>query len=275
MGNIRFDFQGCSAVITGGASGIGQAAALEFAKAGADVAVLDRDTAEETLEKAAGLPGRVQGYRADVSKGAEVERAAAQILEAFQNKVDILFCNAGVGQAVETRGSCEMAPDEEWLRLYDINTVGVIRTTRAFLPAMKARKFGKIVMTASTAAYRPDPVKPVYCVTKLAVIQYALCLAKEMGPYGINVNVLNPSLVYTPIYSKGTALALKQLYPDQFQDCSTGEEVLQRMSESRSVFRRTQTPEDCACAAAFLCAEEAKEITGQILNVDSGNVMKV
>ena len=108
MGNIRFDFQGCSAVITGGASGIGQAAALELATAGADGAVLDRDTAEETLEKAAGLPGRVQGYRADVSKGAEVERAAAQILEAFQNKVDILFCNAGVGQAVMKSGFASM-----------------------------------------------------------------------------------------------------------------------------------------------------------------------
>ncbi len=275
MGNIQFQFQGYHVVVTGGASGIGQAAALEFAKAGAQVAVIDRDPAQETEEKGIGLPGEIKSYRADLSKGEQVDSAAKQILQAFDGKVDILFCNAGVGQALGTRGSCEKPPDQEWLRLYDINTVGVIRTTRAFLPAMKQQKFGKIVITASTAAYRPDPVKAVYCVTKLASIQYALCLAKELGPYNINVNVLNPSLVYTHIYSTGTALALRELYPDRFQGCTTGEEVLQRMTESSSVFQRLQRPEDCAYTVAFLCTEEAKEITGQIFNVDSGTVMNL
>ncbi len=275
MPNIQFQFQGYHVVITGGASGIGQATALVFAGAGAQVAVIDRDPATETEAKASNLSGTVKGYQADLAKAQDVAAAADAILKDFDGRVDILFCNAGVGQALDTRGSCEKPPDEEWIRLYDINTVGVIRTTRAFLPAMKARQFGKIVITASTAAYRPDPVKAVYCVTKLASIQYALCLAKELGEDNINVNVLNPSLVYTHIYSTGTALALRELYPDRFQGCNTGEEVLQRMTEGSSAFKRIQRPEDCANMVAFLCTEEAKEITGQIFNVDSGTVMKL
>lgn len=275
MRNIKFDFTGYNVVVTGGASGIGQSTALEFAKAGANVAVIDRDAADETISKAAEFGSVIKGYRADVSNGAEIEAAAAEILKAFDRKIDVLFCNAGVGQAVDTRGSCGKAPDEEWLRGYNINTLGIIRTTRAFTPAMKEKKFGKIVITASIAAYIPDPVKPVYCVTKLATIEYALCLAKEMGEFNVNVNVLNPGLVYTAIYSKGTALALKDLYPDQFQDCVTGEDVVQKMGSANSALRRAQQPEDCAYTVQFLCAEESKELTGQIFNVDSGIVMNV
>ncbi|MDR0570788.1 MAG: SDR family oxidoreductase [Clostridiales Family XIII bacterium] len=275
MRNIKFDFQGYNVVVTGGASGIGQSTALEFAKSGASVAVIDRDPADETLAAAESFGGKVKAYRADISDGEQVNAAAQAILKDFGNKADILFCNAGVGQAVDTRGSCEKAPDEEWMRGYSINTVGAIRTTRAFIPVLKERKFGKIVITASIAAYLPDPIKPVYCVTKLATIEYALCLAKEMGPYNVNVNVLNPGLVYTAIYSKGTAMALKDLYPDQFGDCVTGEDVVNKMGASYSVMQRAQKVEDCAYTVQFLCSEESKEITGQIFNVDSGVVVNV
>jgi NAD(P)-dependent dehydrogenase (short-subunit alcohol dehydrogenase family) len=273
MRNIKFDFQGYHVVVTGGSSGIGQSTALEFAKAGAKIAVIDRDAADETLEMAAKFGGEIKAYRADVSSDDQIKTAAQEILLDFEDKVDVLFCNAGVGQAVETRGGCAIAPDEEWLRGYNINTLGIIRTTRAFMPAMKLKKFGKIVMTASIAAYLPDPIKPVYCVTKLATIEYALCFAKEMGPYNVNVNVLNPGLVYTAIYSKGTAMALKDLYPEQFKDCKTGEEVVNKMGAG-SALQRAQKVEDCAYTVQFLASEEAKEITGQVFNVDSGIVLK-
>lgn len=275
MRNITFNFQGYHVVVTGGASGIGQSTALEFAKAGAWVAVIDREAAEETLEKAAVFGGKVKAYRADVGSNEQIQDAAQAILQDFDNKVDVLFCNAGVGQAVETRGSCGKAPDEEWMRGFNINTIGVIRTTRAFIPAMKENRFGKIVITSSIAAYLPDPIKPVYCVSKLATIEYALCLAKEMGPFNVNVNVINPGLVYTAIYSKGTAMALKNLYPEDFKDCETGEEVVQKMGAANSALKRAQQPEDCAYTVQFLCSEESKEMTGQVFNVDSGIVMNV
>lgn len=273
--NIKFDFTGYNVVITGGASGIGQSTALEFAKAGANVAVLDRDASTETIAKAAALGLNVKGYQADVSNGEQMDAACTQILKDFDDKVDVLFCNAGVGQDVATRGACEKAPDEEWMRGYNINTLGVIRTTRAFIPSMKKKRFGKIIVTASIAAYLPDPIKPVYCVTKLATTEYALCLAKEMGEFNVNVNVLNPGLVYTAIYSKGTAMALKKLQPGAFDDCNTGEEVVQKMGAVNSALRRAQQPEDCAYTVQWLSSEESKELTGQIFNIDSGIVMNV
>ena len=273
--NITFDFSDYHVVITGGASGIGQSTAIEFAKAGAKVAVIDRDPATETEEKAAALGLTIQSYQADVSSGEQMEAVGQEILKAFDNRVDVLFCNAGVGQDVATRGACEKAPDEEWLRGYNINTVGVIRTTKAFIPAMKENLFGKIIITSSIAAYLPDPIKPVYCVTKLATIEYALCLAKEMGEFNVNVNVINPGLVYTAIYSQGTAMALKKLQPGMFDDCETGEEVVQKMGAANSALRRAQQPEDCAYTVQYLASEESKELTGQIFNIDSGIVMNV
>lgn len=92
MRNITFNFQGYHVVVTGGASGIGQSTALEFAKAGATVAVIDRDAADETLEKAAAFGGKVKAYRADVSSNEQIQAAAEAILQDFDNKVDVLFC---------------------------------------------------------------------------------------------------------------------------------------------------------------------------------------
>jgi len=272
MGNITFNFKGYHVVITGAASGIGFTSAEEFAKAGADIALIDfnAEGVKAAAEKIAALGVNARPYVADVSKADQVDAACALIIEDFGGKVDVVFCNAGAGQKLETRGSAEKPGDEEWERLYQINTMGDIRVTRAFIPLMKQQKFGKILINSADAAYRPDPVKACYCVTKIASLDYGLILAKELGPYNINVNILSPGFVYTAIYSTGTALAMKNFYSG-LEDCKTGEDVLNTLSK-QCLIPRPQTTQDIAYSAMFLCSEEAKQITGQVIHPDAGLV---
>lgn len=191
------EVNGAVAVITGGASGIGRATALELARRGADIVVADlNDTRiEEVRAEVEALERRFLGVHCDVAKDADVERLRDEALGTMGH-VDIAMSNAGVAML----GPAEGLSMEEWDWILQINLLGVIRGARAFIPHMLERGSGYIVNTASVAglyAYAWD--HPTYITAKFGVVGFSEALALYLRPQGIGVSVLCPSLVTTNI----------------------------------------------------------------------------
>jgi NAD(P)-dependent dehydrogenase (short-subunit alcohol dehydrogenase family) len=187
------EIDGAVAVVTGGASGIGRATALELARRGADVVVADLHEArmKEVREEIEGMGRRALDVRCDVSQDADVERLRDAALDAM-GRVDIVMNNAGVAML----GPAEGMSMEEWDWILQINLYGPIRGVRAFVPHMLERGSGHIVNTASVAglfAYSWD--HPAYITAKFGVAGFTESLALYLRPLGVGVSVLCPGLV--------------------------------------------------------------------------------
>jgi NAD(P)-dependent dehydrogenase (short-subunit alcohol dehydrogenase family) len=187
------DVAGTVAVITGGASGIGRATALELARRGADVVIADLHEARmaEVRSEIEGLGRRVLTVRCDVAQDADVERLRDEAL-AVRGHVDIVMNNAGVAML----GPPEGLSMEEWDWILQINLYGPIRGVRAFLPHLLERGSGHVVNTASVAgqfAYSWD--HPTYITAKFGVVGFTEALALYLKPLGVGVSLLCPGLV--------------------------------------------------------------------------------
>ncbi|MEZ4333789.1 MAG: SDR family oxidoreductase [Myxococcota bacterium] len=188
-------FEDRVAVVTGGASGIGRGIALALARRGASVALADlhAERLEETVRALEALGAKALGLRCDVTSDAEVERFRDAVLARF-GRVDVLCNNAGVS----VLGPCERAEMEDWRWVLDVNVLGLVRSVRAFVPAMIARGSGHVVNTASVAgvwAYSWDAGP--YITSKFAAYGFSEVLARQLRPHGIDVSVLCPGLVTT------------------------------------------------------------------------------
>ena len=187
------EFAGLAALVTGGASGIGLAAARLLAARGARVAVLDRDEGF----KAAGESTDLYPVLADVTDDAAVRAAVAEAGRAL-GRLDIVVNNAGIGAA----GTVEDNDDAEWHRVLDVNVLGIVRTTRAALPLLRqaARERGQaaIVNTCSVAAIAGLPQRALYSATKGAVYSLTLAMAADHVAEGIRVNCVTPGTADTP-----------------------------------------------------------------------------
>ncbi|OSP39614.1 short-chain dehydrogenase, partial [Streptomyces sp. 13-12-16] len=179
------DFEGLTALVTGGASGIGRATAELLAERGARVAVLDLDPST------VGEP--LTGHRADVTDDASVRAAVAAAVDGLGG-LDVLVNNAGIG----ARGTVETNSDEEWHRVFDVNVLGMVRTARACLPHLRASAHAAIVNTCSVAATAGLPQRALYSATKGAVHSLTLAMAADHVREGIRVNCVNPGTVDTP-----------------------------------------------------------------------------
>lgn len=188
-------FEGRTAVVTGGASGIGRGIALALAKRGANVAIADLHEARlaETVATLASLGVEALGLRCDVTSDADVEAFRDETLRRF-GRVDVLCNNAGVS----VLGPPERVELEDWKWILDVNVLGIVRGVRAFVPAMVARGSGHVVNTASVAgiwAYSWD-ASP-YITSKFAAYGYSEAMARALRPRGVDVSVLCPGLVST------------------------------------------------------------------------------
>jgi NAD(P)-dependent dehydrogenase (short-subunit alcohol dehydrogenase family) len=189
------EIQGTTAVVTGGASGIGRATALELARRGADVVLADihDDRLRETAAAITDLGGRSLPVRCDVTSDADLDALAAAAFAEF-GTVDILMNNAGIA-VLGPPHRVEMA---EWQRILDVNVLGLVRGVRAFVPAMVERGRGYVVNTASIAgiwAYTWDATP--YITSKFAAYGFSEALARSLRPLGVGVSVLCPGLVHT------------------------------------------------------------------------------
>ncbi|GAA4808956.1 SDR family oxidoreductase [Streptomyces ziwulingensis] len=238
------DFAGLRALVTGGAAGIGRATADLLAARGAAVAVLDLDVPR--------LPGPLLAHRADVTDDASV-RAAVDAATTALGGLDVLVNNAGIG----AQGTVEDNGDDEWHRVYDVNVVGMVRTSRACLPHLRASGHAAIVNVCSIAATAGLPQRALYSATKGAVQALTLAMAADHVREGIRVNCVNPGTADTPWIARLLARA-----PDPAAERAA--------LAARQPTGRLVAADEVAGAIAYLASPLSGATTGTALAVDGG-----
>jgi NAD(P)-dependent dehydrogenase (short-subunit alcohol dehydrogenase family) len=238
------EFSGLKALVTGGGSGIGLAAARLLAERGATVAVLDLNPES--------APDPKLGFVADVTDDDSV-RAAVTAAASALDGVDILINNAGIGAA----GTVEDNSDEQWHRVYDVNVVGMVRVTRAVLPYLRASEHAAIVNTASIAAVAGLPQRALYSATKGAVYALTLAMATDHLSDKIRVNCVHPGTADTP-------------WVGRLLDAAEDPDAERKALEARQPMGRLVTADEVAAAIAYLASPLAASVTGTSIAVDGG-----
>ncbi|MGC0379166.1 SDR family NAD(P)-dependent oxidoreductase [Streptomyces sp. SAI-229] len=238
------DFEGLTALVTGGASGIGRATAELLAERGARVAVLDLDPST------VGEP--LTGHRADVTDDASVRAAVAAAVDGLGG-LDVLVNNVGIG----AQGTVETNSDEEWHRVFDVNVLGMVRTARACLPHLRASAHAAIVNTCSIAATAGLPQRALYSATKGAVYSLTLAMAADHVREGIRVNCVNPGTVDTP-------------WIGRLLDAADDPAAERAALETRQPTGRLVSAAEAAGAIAYLASPLSGATTGTALAVDGG-----
>jgi 2-hydroxycyclohexanecarboxyl-CoA dehydrogenase len=243
------------AVVTGGASGMGEAIAHELGRRGHKVAVLDLNSAaaQRVAEDLRANGVTALAVPADVTNRTTVDDAFCKVRSEL-GPVGILVTSAGiVGFAAFT----DITP-EAWARMIDVNLTGTFHCCQAAVPDMVAASWGRIVMISSSSAQRGSPSMAHYAASKGAVIALTKSLAREYAPAGITVNNIPPSGIETPMQRQSQAAG----------NLPSNEQMAQNIPVGH-----LGTGDDIAAAVGFLCSDEAGFITGQVLGVNGGAVM--
>ncbi|MBM4406044.1 MAG: SDR family oxidoreductase [Chloroflexi bacterium] len=246
-------FQGKVALVTGAGSGIGRACALELAKQGASIAVLDKDaaSAQETAKLVAAV-GSARAYACDITRRPEVDRAIGQVI-ADLHRVDVLVNNAGKGAS----GPFLEHADAQIEEMLDVNLKGHIYVSQAVVKQMAQRKYGRIVFISSSSGTMGEASASLYSSAKGALISLAKSLAKEHGKQGITVNCIAPGPVDSPMFQRF-----------QQRDPEKAKAFFERIP-----MKRPAKVEEVAAAVAFLASDAAAYVTGVTLSVDGGLTM--
>ncbi len=246
-------FEDTTAIVTGGAAGLGLAITEALAARGTKVAIFDINTLEidTQVERLRREGAKVAGYMVDVSNRGAVDTAVAQV-RADLGPVLILVNNAGIEQF----GRFADITDEQWDRVMAVNLRGPYICAQVVLPDMLDAQWGRIVNISSSSAQGGQSRMAAYVSSKAGVIGFTKSLALELGPKGITVNTIPPGMVVTPMLEKAIA---EGRFTASLEDFAKITPV-----------RRAGRPEDIANAAIFLCQDESSYITGQVIPVNGG-----
>jgi NAD(P)-dependent dehydrogenase (short-subunit alcohol dehydrogenase family) len=258
------------AIVTGGGSGIGRGIALAMAREGADVAIPDIQVlnAEKVVGEVKELGRRAIAMKTDVTSGADVKVMIDRTRDAF-GRIDILVNNAGAASSPGMPFTNNT--EEDWDRTFAVNVKSIFHACKAVAPYFIEQKAGRIINLASIAGPISALTMPPYSVAKMGVITFTRVVAKELAVYGVTVNAICPGVLYTAFWEKlaahiaATTPAFAGMTPRQ---------VFEKRVSDIVPMKREQTPEDIGWAAVFLASDEARNITGQALNVDGGVVMQ-
>jgi 3-oxoacyl-[acyl-carrier protein] reductase len=240
------------AIVTGGARGIGNAIALTFLREGAKVAIIDSDKERlEMLKKEIRKESKeVMVIPCDITKSAEVRTMVNRVRNTF-GRIDILVNNAGIIR----RGTIETVTEQDWDHVIEVNLKGTFNCCKAVVETMKSQRYGKIVNISSIAGKMGDITSaPGYGPSKAGIDALTKTLARQLAPYGINVNAVSPHAIETEMSAQWS------------------EEKRREIIDSIPLGRLGK-PEDVANAVLFLASDEASFITGEILDVNGGALM--
>ena len=247
--------EGKTALVTGGANGIGAAIVERLRIEGAKVLIVDRAEVDLAGLRADGAPGKgeVHYYQCDVTDAARIDEVCRSAT-ADHGPIPILVNDAGGSGNTKALTIFETS-DEIWQHVMDLNLTSTLRFCRAIAPGMRDAGYGRIINLSSIVRYGiagPGPTMFAhypYVVSKAAISALTTQMAKELGPYGITVNAVAPGIIASPMADAAfDAAAIAQLVPA----------------------KRAGTPDEVAALVAFLCGREAGYITGQVLSINGG-----
>jgi len=246
---VDLGLKGKGAIVTGGGLGIGAGIAKVLAREGCNVAIVDLREDDEVQDVLAEVEGQgVQGLaiQADVSVYSEAEGVVSRVVEEF-GRLDIMVCNAGITRD----GVIWKMTEKQWDQVMDVNLKGYFNYNQAAARHFKEMKYGKIVNISSINGMRGKFAQANYAASKGGVIALSKSLAKELGRFNVNVNVVAPGMVLTEMMESLAA---------EFKAGAMAETVLGRFA----------TPHDCANLVAFLCSDSSRHITGEVIKIDGG-----
>ena len=241
--------RGKTAVVTGGARGLGRVIAETIAALGADLVSIDLDASDETVAVIKDTGGRASSYVADLTDEEQVNHVFDEIIRQHKG-IDILVNNAGF-YSVERRPFWEIDSDE-WEKVMMVNVRSVFLCSRAVSKPMRDQGSGRIINISSSVITFGMPNLMHYVAAKSAVAGMTRSMARELGSYGISVNAVAPGLVHT----------------DSAME-AIGQDILQDAVQSQAV-QQPLDPRDIAGAVAFLCSREARMVSGQTILVNGG-----
>ncbi len=241
--------EGRGAIVTGGSLGIGTAIALDLAREGCNVAINYRrhDTeAKQVVNEITAMGRKGLAIKADVSSYADAESMVATVVKEF-GKLDVLVCNAGINWD----GVIWKMSEQQWDQVINVNLKGYFNYNKAAALVFKDQKSGKIVNISSINGLRGKFAQTNYSASKGGEIAMSKALAKELGKFNVNVNVVAPGMVMTD---------MARNIPPEFLNVAIDETVLGRIASA----------DDVAHLVTFLCSDKARHITGEVFKVDGG-----
>jgi len=250
MSGVTIDHSKRVALVTGSGRGIGKQTALTFARAGADIVVVDMDlpTAEKTAKEVSSMGRKAVVFRVDVSRRPEVEDAVKRAI-AECGHIDVLVNNAGT---IVRKPMLEFT-DDDWSRVLNVNLMGTYYFCRAVGEHMVARKFGRIVNIGSIMGEFALPPRASYCASKGGIIMLTKELATEWAEHGITANAVSPGWIETELTEKFFAVAENK-----------------KFLFDRIPLKRFGKPSDIANFVVFITSDLAQYVTGQSFFVDGG-----
>lgn len=254
---MKIDLNGKVALVSGGASGIGEAVVKEFATAGADVAILDKDESgmASVVANAKAAGRNALGIPIDLRDMERIPIAVRQVIDEL-GRIDIFVHNAAVANVHKTLLELDL---ETWDLIQDVNLKAAMYLTKHIAAHMVERgSGGKIVYVASSAAYRPKS-PPAYGASKSGLVQFMRSVAAELGPHDINVNAVAPGLTNTP--------GLRTFADDDIKRAAVG-----KGGVLENLMHRWAEPWEVAQPILFLCLPASRQMTGQVLHTSAGAV---
>jgi 3-oxoacyl-[acyl-carrier protein] reductase len=249
---MNLGLKGKNAIVTGGSVGIGSAIAVGFAKEGCNVAINyrrhDRE-AREVVRQVEERGGKAVAIKADVASYNDAQNMVRTVVEEF-GRLDIMVCNAGINWD----GVIWKMTEEQWDTVINVNLKGYFNYNKAAALVFKDQKGGKIVNISSINGLRGKFAQTNYAASKGGEIAMSKSLARELGKFNVNVNVVAPGMVMTE---------MARSIPPEFLAKAMDETAVGRFA----------TPDECADLVVFLCSNRARHITGEVIKLDGGQYM--